>query len=67
MNCLQCSKLTLKGYERMAKEGFGRCPTDPSGAFVQFSIQRTCGKFAAAKPEVVAAREVWDKKRMNAK
>lgn len=63
MNCLGCAKLNLQAYKAHAKEGMGRCPEDPPATFVSFTFERSCGKFAAAKPEVVEARIAWNKKR----
>ncbi len=60
--CLECSKLDLQGNRAMAKLGFGRCPHDPTSAFVSVTFNRVCKKLQPAPAETVAARVTWAKK-----
>ena len=62
MNCLECHKLDLQTHKKHAACGFGRCPHDPVGTFVNIRMVRTCSQFKPAAPDIVAARIEWAQK-----
>lgn len=46
VQCITCAKLEDLGKTLAhAKEGFGKCPGDPSGVFVSLTYVRDCSKF----------------------
>ena len=62
MNCLSCASLNLQKYLKHAATGFGCCPHDPIGTFVNITLERACPTFKPAPAAITAARITWSKK-----
>lgn len=60
--CIECSQLDLQSNRAMAKQGFGRCPHDPTSTFVSVTFNRVCRKLKPAPADIVAARVTWASK-----
>lgn len=60
VRCLACAQLEdLRKTPQHAAVGWGRCPGDPPGAFVNIGMQRGCRKFRAAPDDVASKRIIW--------
>lgn len=69
VQCISCQRLgDLRKDPKHASVGFGRCPDDPSGAFVSLTFVRDCCKFekvTAPRSDREEALKWWQQNKNN--
>lgn len=61
VQCLGCASLNLKDFKQHSAQGFGRCPHDATGIFVNIATERECKDFKPGDADIVATRIEWKK------
>ena len=60
VQCIDCTRFSLRGHAGMASQGYGQCAlATGAGHFESATFRRHCPDFEAARIDVSEARRAW--------